>query len=192
MGEIIWPANPTCHGDNPRFTLGPVTWRQPRDRDDSPYAETFRTCSYCGSIHPEDLMAVISQGATLGGSDWKYGWPHKYYVEGIPNPKAGQPHKSYVSCRSPPQSEIDAGDWERYQDGFDSRTGEPQHVYRKVYSNRPAPATSHAKWYNEHLLDLTPEAFAVVAPVLLAKAGIQFSIEDGKLKYAAPHRGYQA
>lgn len=137
-------------------------------------------------------MTAIAGGAKLGGSDWKYGWPHKFYVEGIPNPIAGRPHRSYGYCNSPRQDEIDKGDWERYQDGFDSRTGEPKFSYRKVYSTYPAPAMVHAKWYNEHLLDLSTEAFAVVAPVLLEKAGIRFEIVDGRLRYAAPYAGFQA
>lgn len=41
----------------------------------------FRHCKYCGSIHPEDLYNLLIEGkVTLGGSDWKYGWPHKFYV----------------------------------------------------------------------------------------------------------------
>ena len=45
----------------------------------------FRHCSYCGSMHPLDLLAGLEQGARLGGSDWKYGWPHKFYVYDYPN-----------------------------------------------------------------------------------------------------------
>lgn len=44
-----------------------------------------RFCSYCGSVHPADLAAAIqTAGATLSPSDQKYGWPHKFYVEGAP------------------------------------------------------------------------------------------------------------
>jgi hypothetical protein len=83
------------------------------------------------------------------------------------------------------------GKWEKYQDGFSERTGEPKYSYREAMSTNGCPPTQHAKWYNEHLLDLSAEAFAILAPVLLAKAGIQFEIADGKLKYNAPHRGFQ-
>lgn len=50
-------------------------WRDPFTRD----GEHYRTCSFCGSINPEDLLAegvIIPQWA-----DMKYGWPHKFYVD---------------------------------------------------------------------------------------------------------------
>ena len=41
----------------------------------------LRHCSYCGSFHPDDLAnALQANTARLGGSDWKYGYPHKFYV----------------------------------------------------------------------------------------------------------------
>lgn len=81
-------------------------WRKPRRGDH------FRTCSYCGSIHPEDLAAeIVPQGKCSGcdatgweahfrlhaepehhydpggpyasWADRKYGWPHKFYVENL-------------------------------------------------------------------------------------------------------------
>lgn len=48
---------------------------------DANYLYCWRHCSHCGSIHPEDLMLVLKSGAKLRGSDWKYGWPHKFYIE---------------------------------------------------------------------------------------------------------------
>lgn len=41
----------------------------------------LRHCNYCGSIHPEDLYNLLVEGkVVLGGSDWKYGYPHKFYI----------------------------------------------------------------------------------------------------------------
>lgn len=40
----------------------------------------IRTCTYCGGIHPEDLIVLLDAGARLERTDWKYGWPHKFYV----------------------------------------------------------------------------------------------------------------
>ena len=48
--------------------------------------EHFRRCSYCGSIHPEDLAAEKSWHAEW--ADRKYSWPHKFYVD-IPNRDPG-------------------------------------------------------------------------------------------------------
>lgn len=56
--------------------FAPQTWREPS------HGRSYRTCSYCGCIHPEDLIAYVKGGGTLGGSDWKYGWPHKFYLHG--------------------------------------------------------------------------------------------------------------
>ena len=65
-----WPDAPTCHSD----TRGsPLTWLGAGERP-------FRSCSWCGSVHPEDLLTLLGGGAELSGADWKYGWPHKFYV----------------------------------------------------------------------------------------------------------------
>jgi len=55
-------------------------WRPPDEE------RPFRTCSYCGSIHPEDLLQFAAADHPLGFevADMKYGWPHKVYVTGIP------------------------------------------------------------------------------------------------------------
>lgn len=63
----------TCHADDPRYIHVPIEWRI---RSTSPY----RYCSYCGCLHPDDVRTIIEEGGTLGGADWKYGYPHKFYV----------------------------------------------------------------------------------------------------------------
>lgn len=41
----------------------------------------LRHCEWCGSIHPEDLYNLLVENKiVLGGSDWKYGYPHKFYA----------------------------------------------------------------------------------------------------------------
>lgn len=76
---LPWPERPACHDDDPAakapFNFGPAVWRPADQRG-------VRTCSFCGSIHPEDLMRALDSGATLECADWKYGWPHKFYVTG--------------------------------------------------------------------------------------------------------------
>lgn len=46
--------------------------------------ESFRRCSYCGGVHPIDLLRARDEGK-IGkvdrSVDWKYGWPHKIYVD---------------------------------------------------------------------------------------------------------------
>jgi hypothetical protein len=56
--------------------------------------EHFRRCSFCGSIHPEDLAAEPEW--TPSWADMKYGWPHKFYAD-IPN---REPNQLYVTSAS--------------------------------------------------------------------------------------------
>ena len=94
------------HGWNSAARWGGWSWDEPAR------GEHFRRCSFCGSIHPEDLAAERAMTADrctacgIGGwsehfradaehsyspdgwraewADRKYGWPHKFYVD-IPN-----------------------------------------------------------------------------------------------------------
>lgn len=187
-----WPEKPTCHQVNGVFYAAAdfMIWRLPGWRDDKRsdeevYRETFRTCGYCGSIHPEDLLAVLRNGATLHGSDWKYGWPHKFYVEGIPNPMAGTIIPSYTYCglrdRLGPTAEQYT-----YPDGHTT--------WREKRGEYPAPSTQGAKWYNVHLQDAGYDdaAFTELVAALALYTGIVFKKDEkGELMYAAPSRGYQ-
>lgn len=154
-----FPATPTVHAIDPVFKIsGAIGWREPRD------GEPFRTCSYCGSIHPGDLLTAIAAGAKVGGSDWKYSWPHKFYVD-VVNPD--------------PTRLFDNGS--EWKDG------------KKVSTTMGTRATLFAKWYNEHIQDegFDDEARAALLAAIELHAGIRFEIKDGKLKYCAPHPGYQ-
>lgn len=134
-----------------------------------PYGYPFRTCWYDGSMHPEDLYNFLVDPAltvTLGGSDWKYGWPHKFYVEGIPNPLAGK----------------------KVCDGGTYGPGD-----ERVMHYTAGPATTHAKFYTEHIADIIDqETLRIFTELLAAKSGVTFSMKDGQLNYRAPYHGYQA
>lgn len=40
-----------------------------------------RTCGYCGSMHPDDIVTALSaSNADIEMADMKYGWPHKWYL----------------------------------------------------------------------------------------------------------------
>lgn len=93
-----WPEQPTCHPEEvrPVFTInrGPITWMK---REDG-----FRHCSYCGSLHPEDFLRLMDHGVKVGGADWKYGWPHKFYI--TTDNKPGEPGLfGEVVQRAPPR-----------------------------------------------------------------------------------------
>jgi hypothetical protein len=54
---------------------GPPCWKQRNDK-----LSTYRHCSFCDSLHPDDVRQILEDGGRLGGADWKYGNPHKFYV----------------------------------------------------------------------------------------------------------------
>lgn len=158
LPEQTWAARPTCHGNDSR---NEATWRDPQP-DEEPAGRPFRTCSYCGSIHPEDLLRFLAAGATIEVADMKFGWPHKFYVNGVPNPHAGkQVQVGTVST------------WEG-----DQRVDTPRMGL--------APEHAHVKWYNDHVLDEMSEAQSdALRSAIRDATGIVFDPvgADGKLRW---------
>lgn len=206
--------------------------------------EFWRTCWYCGSIHPGDLYELLTgvktypagdpvtfrdregnvkvvmqvgestsigpthPAITLGGADWKYGWPHKFYVDGIPNPDPTEWLCSSSSggpclvCRPPLEGETDdvaffRARLERPPDPdcpWCEGTGtNPSHIKKGDRLAFSAYKTLRAKFYNEHLEELDDECFAALAGEIARRTQVEFTrTEDGKLHYSAPYRGYQA
>lgn len=68
-----------CHEGEPFSTIKPIQWEV------RPGYSPYHHCSYCGSLHSEDVKKILGEGGRLGGADWKYGWAHKFYVY----PKSG-------------------------------------------------------------------------------------------------------
>lgn len=195
MKQIIWPERPTCHdADGFAQRFAPPSWHAKGvklhpENDDVP---AFRSCSYCGSMHPEDLVAALNAGARLGGSDWKYGWPHKFYVDDIPNPYAGR-LVSRVSSSGPGEPKADdRARMERYVKPGGKVIWTQEESRWKAKVMEPDGPTTNGKWYNEHLKDLNDEAFAELSALLHKHAHILFVKKDGKIGYTAPCAGYQA
>lgn len=214
---LLWPDRPTCHDHDPYAQhFKPVSWRPAgmRLHPDNDHVPAFRTCSHCGSIHPEDLYCALLAGAKLGGSDWKYGWPHKFYVDGIPNSNKGNlitvmggsgPLKGGFSSLEDQRARyndnpnyrlvslqgegIDSWEWHGQDGSVVNLWVDGDHYEVKV--RRPDGPTTHGKWYNTHLLDLNDMAFSAMAEVLMKHTNIQFYKKDGKLHYMAPRPGYQ-
>jgi len=161
---MIFPEKPSCHDGARRWGPDPIVWSPPRVDKEYGVSEPFRRCSYCGGIHPEDLIKLLGEGAELHGADWKYGWPHKFYVEGIPNKT----------------TELVAKVGSTTKDGVTTpMLGKP-------------PRECHVKWYNEHITDagFDDEARSALLSVL-ETSGIVFSMKDGELVYRSPGHGYQ-
>lgn len=56
-----------------------------RPYDGGPYDHGLRTCSYCGSLHPDDVIALVRSGRPLEGTSKRY----KAYIS-PPNLVAGK------------------------------------------------------------------------------------------------------
>lgn len=196
MTTLQWPDQPKCH-DNEMAAqrFGKPSWRLSGEKahPNSDHVESFRSCSYCGSIHPEDLVSILESGAHLGHADWKYGWPHKFYIDGIINLNKGNLVRrttQSIAGETPTEEELASARIYASRPGceiktvhagyFSSKTGKP--VYSLAVFEPDGP-TTHGKFYNQHLVDLEPEAFAVVAAVLLKHSGIQFVLDEKGLQY---------
>lgn len=169
------------------YADGLANWNAPRhpseDKGASQCAREWYTCSFCGSMHPGDLAGAIQSGAMVHWADRKYGWPHKLYVDGAPNRYAGEMEirtiGPYGRYSNPPAEEVAAGKWERFQDGFDERTGEPRYNWRNIGAREPASDTAHAKFYTVHLQDATPEQRKIIEHAM----GMSFTFEGDRVKW---------
>ena len=209
-------------------------WRGPRRGDH------FRTCSYCGSIHPEDLAAelvpagrcagcgadgleghyrndvgpavrrgvdsgIISPGELSdeerrrleipqhpydpGGAypswaDQKYGWPHKFYVQGL-RPRDAKLLHCFTHYRGEAAPEgysypwVAAADLTRAQRKILSEDGMLGKGETPVgwYAFRPKTEL-FAKFYTRHLADpgIAPEVIDKIA----AASGVRFHFSSAE------------
>lgn len=166
---MIWPEKPTCHDDSDQAQRFPdhLVWRRTLDMEHLqkryPGLDT-RMCGYCGSMHPEDLIRALDAGAQLGGSDWKYGWPHKFYLHAIP--------------------------W----DGMERQAEIGGLYAGGTFTPHYGPAGAYTgKWYNTHLNDagFDDEALALLLARLSAASEIEWFKDATGIGYRAPHAGYQ-
>lgn len=135
----------------------PHTWEQ-RDKGRQPVSHSLHTCSYCGSIRTDELLAALKAGAKIHDADWKYGWPHKFYIDGVPNERAGET--------------VEVGS----EGGFG--------MQRRPIMGQ-APVHAYLKFYSEHLLDCEPAEFAELAQLIAAQTRIMFEVKEGELYYRA-------
>lgn len=157
------------------FRYGPWTWREPS------HGEHFRTCSFCGSIHPGDLAAEPTWRAEW--ADRKYGWPHKFYVN-IPN---REPDQLFVIGST---TRMQAGDDGRYVRA-DSLTAEQAAIVERdgwgPFANPDAGimfgtrSVHHAKFYTIHLADSAIDD--AVRAAIAARSGLEFTFQDGRVSW---------
>lgn len=167
---------------------GSYAWHAPKSPEEDDCRSGMRsarewwTCGYCGSMHPQELAAALRAGATVHWADFKYGWPHKAYVERAPNRYMGhgEIRSGVTYCSSPPQGEIDAGKWERYQNGFSQTTGEPTFSYRTPL---PVPTLAgefaRGKFYTLHLQEATESDRDVIGRAM----GLHFTFDGDSVRW---------
>jgi hypothetical protein len=125
------------------FAVRPSTPTDPRD----PYAH----CSYCGSITVADMLTLMqTTGTKWSASDWKYGWPHKFYLDA-----PCEPFQRVVSM----QTELVSG----------------ERVERPVYSTA---SVHHLKFYSVHLIDATDDQLSTWNEAVAPTVGVYFYRDD--------------
>lgn len=179
--NITWPVRPGCHDGDPsvkrliRFQgeAFAVRWREP-DTD-----RPFRHCSFCSSIHPEDMMKGFEAGARAELSDMKYGWPHKHYIGGIPNPYAGQPTRVgsiSLGMEDGKPQEPTPEQLKGYSDWTLNKNG----VWQGLLI-RPAAEKLRAKWYNEHMKDFDSNSFLLFEAMIRPHLRIEWVLSNDQL-----------
>jgi hypothetical protein len=169
------------HGAEPRFHKPgtPVMFRK-RDRRDlgnNPEPNPFSNCDYCGSIDIDEVIqAFKTPGTHWSGSDWKYGYPHKFYVD-----LAVEPYMAVKGSTSK---------WDELLGKSVNTLHEPSRC-----------TTVHYKFYTDHLKEATEEQLREFNEVVSKVTGIIFEVHDedfhkqigrGKLLYyRAPRQDWQ-
>lgn len=125
-------------------------------REDKTDGDVLR-CRYCGSIRVDDAIRYLKQpGTRFSGADWKYGWPHKFYLEPV-NPDADK--------------EVQVGS--KYANEIDTPImGKRSHL--------------HFKFYNSHLKEATEEELTEFSELSRKAFGITWGRDDQGIFYRAP------
>ncbi len=162
---------------------GGWSWRDPER------GQHFRTCSFCGSMHPDDVVAELERGATAEWADQKYGWPHKFYVHGIANrnpdalfctgsSRGGDPARDpgpkfvHVAQLTDEQREV------ALRDGMLRESDPLEGAHWLTFG----PRTEHfGKFYTTHLAD--PALSDETREAMALGSGLRFHFEDGRVRW---------
>lgn len=160
----------TVHEGEGFATPESMQWRTARE--DGP----FRTCGYCGSMHPEDFAsAEVASSGRLELADQKYGWPHKAYID-VANPEpdrlycigsatvADDTYKPWADLTPEERAAVESAG---HADGDPAAADRFGRIPGYLIGTR---SSLHAKFYTVHLLEpgLDPE----VADRCFARIGL--------------------
>ena len=113
-----------AHKNAPRFRDIEIAFevRPCTDMDGAARDDPEPICNYCGSLSVEAMLKYMqTPGVHYSGSDWKYGYPHKFYVD--------VPCTPYRRCTSAGPGKEDFG------------YSETKSEHRKFYSEHLEDAT---------------------------------------------------
>lgn len=158
----------------PPFRYDPWEWCEPS------HGEHFRRCSFCGSIHPDDLAAESVW--LVVWADRKYGWPHKFYIN-IPN---RNPETLFAVGSTNRFTEYDRT---RGYVPFEELTDEQHAIINRgswhigpgegvYFSTRP---NHFGKFYTVHLAD--PNIDKDVKRKIELRSGLHFEFHDGQVSW---------
>ena len=169
-------AHDLVHGSEAE-RWGGWSWREPSR------GEHYRTCSYCGSIHPEDLAVEESWRAEW--ADRKYGWPHKFYVA-VPNRNPEQRFITGATTGTP--ASLAGTEWIRATEipddvNTDGWRDLSEHYQWIAIGTR---TTHHAKFYTVHLAD--PNAEQQALETIQRVSGLRFHFQGGRVTWESAQR----
>lgn len=143
------------------YRVGGTTWG-----DEVPAEpDIYPTCSYCGSIPISVALAsLVKKGTTYSGCDWKYGWPHKFYID-----ISCEAYKSCVGGKSEQQAD-----------------GKMKNVYQFGVREK-----RHHKFYADHIVDATTDELEMWNRIAGPLLGVKYQRVDGKMKFMAACGGFQ-
>jgi hypothetical protein len=150
---------------------GGWNWRAPSR------GEHYRTCSYCGSINPEDL--ANETGWQAQWADAKYGWPHKFYVD-IPN---REPDRQFIISASNAPEPPGRHGWISVPElpaGVSIDGWRDLGAYSWVLLGQRR--AHHAKFYTAHLAD--PAVTRDVVERVQNASGLRFDFRDSGVTWS--------
>ncbi len=148
---------------------GGWSWREPMR------GAHFRTCSYCGSIHPDDLAADFERGAHPEWADQKYGWPHKFYVQVVNR----EPDRTFVLGASTREG----GGYRAWKDltRAERKAVKSDGYNKDEFVLLGCRETHFAKFYTVHLASVGDATRKVIE----RGCGLAFTFEDGNVRWRA-------
>lgn len=159
MADSVSGFETHVHGGTSPFRAYPGSPRPDGvvvDSDGYP-RDPYLHCGYCGSLTIAAALDLLeTPGVKWSMADWKYGGPHKFYLDA--------PHAPF-EAKMGSRSSLGA-------DG--QRIDEPIIGIHNAW---------HLKFYTEHLAEAEADQIARWNRVMGARCGVTFEVTDGRLMW---------